>query len=82
MATTSRNRNACTPTALADIRPGAVGLLRDLQDLQDLQVLGTLAQTTWTAIALAQWAERDTVRQLFWIHTRMKVAAAQALILS
>jgi hypothetical protein len=76
---------------LAEVRSGAVGLLRDLQDLH---VLATLVQTTWTAIgqaaqglrdrdliALARTAGADLSRQLSWLTTRLKAAAPQALIL-
>ncbi len=75
---------------LAEVRTGAVGLLRDLQDLH---VLGTLCQTTWTVvhqgaqalhdqelIAAAEKANSSTSRQLAWLNTRMKQAAPQALL--
>jgi hypothetical protein len=77
---------------LADVRAGAIGLLRDLQDLH---VLATLVQTTWTVIAqgaqglrdhelldVATSASAETARQLSWLNTRMKAAAPQALIVA
>jgi hypothetical protein len=77
-------------SGLAEVRTGAVGLLRDLQDLH---VLATLVQTTWTAISqgaqglrdrelleVATAAAGETARQLSWLNTRMKAAAPQALI--
>jgi hypothetical protein len=77
---------------LAEVRTGPVGLLRDLQDLH---VLGTLVQTTWTVarqaaqalrdtdlIELCELASSQTSRQLSWLNTRMKAAAAQALIVA
>jgi hypothetical protein len=77
---------------LAEVRPGAVGLLRDLQDLH---VLGTLVQTTWTVLVQGAQALRDrdllqvaetsnaeTSRQLAWLNTRMKAAAPAALLMS
>ena len=76
--------------ALDETRPGELGLLRDLQDLH---VLATLVETTWTAIAQGAQGLRDeellhvatssraeTVRQIAWLTTRLKVAAPQALI--
>jgi hypothetical protein len=75
---------------LAEVRPGQVGLLRDLQDLH---VLATLVQTTWTVVAqgaqglrdrdlldIATSSNSETSRQLSWLNTRMKAAAPQALI--
>ncbi|MGV3564748.1 MAG: hypothetical protein ACO1ON_15850 [Nocardioides sp.] len=75
---------------LAEVREGAVGLLRDLQDLH---VLASLVQTTWTVVAQAAQGVRDrelleiaqdagveTSRQITWLDTRMKAAAPQALI--
>jgi hypothetical protein len=75
---------------LAQVRPGEIGLLRDLQDLH---VLATLVQTTWTVIAqgaqglrdrelleIATSSNAETSRQLSWLNTRMKQAAPQALI--
>lgn len=75
---------------LAEVRPGAVGLLRDLQDLH---VLADLVQTTWTVVAQGAQGLRDhdlaavatssnaeTSRQLTWLNTRLKAAAPQALI--
>ena len=41
---------------LAEVRSGAVGLLRDLQDLH---VLSALVQTTWTVISQAAQGLRD-----------------------
>jgi hypothetical protein len=77
-------------SGLAEVRPGPVGLLRDLQDLH---VLATLVQTTWTVIAqgaqglhdpelleVATTSNAETARQLTWLNTRMKSAAPQALI--
>ena len=75
---------------LAEVRPGQVGLLRDLQDLH---VLASLVQTTWTVVAqgaqglrdhdllqVATSSNNETSRQLSWLNTRMKAAAPQALI--
>jgi hypothetical protein len=58
-------------------------------------VLATLVQTTWTVIAqgaqglrdrelleIANTSNAETSRQLAWLHTRMKVAAPQALIVA
>jgi hypothetical protein len=77
-------------SGLAEVRPGPVGLLRDLQDLH---VLASLVQTTWTVVAQGAQGLRDrelldvatssnaeTSRQLSWLNTRMKTAAPQALI--
>ncbi|MFH9818245.1 hypothetical protein [Streptomyces sp. NPDC017230] len=77
---------------IAAVRPGAVGLLRDLQDLF---LLATLVQTSWTAVTqaaqgardrelldLAQQANTQTSRQLTWLNTRMKSAAPQALLVA
>jgi hypothetical protein len=77
---------------LAEVRSGAVGLLRDLQDLH---LLATLVQSTWTVIAqgaqglrdeelltVAQESLKGTSRQLSWFVTRMKAAAPQALIVA
>jgi hypothetical protein len=77
---------------LAEVRSGAVGLLRDLQDLH---LLATLVQSTWTVIAQGAQGLRDeellavahgcmseTSRQLAWFVTRMKAAAPQALIVA
>jgi hypothetical protein len=77
---------------LAEVRPGAVGLLRDLQDLY---VLGTLVQTTWTALVqgaqglrdrdlleVARASNAETSRQLTWLNTRMKAAAPQVLLVA
>jgi hypothetical protein len=78
--------------AMSETREGEVGLLRDLQDLH---LLATLVQSTWTVIAqgaqglrdhellsVATSSSADTSRQLAWLTTRMKAAAAQALIVS
>ncbi|QIX27232.1 hypothetical protein ncot_11945 [Nocardioides sp. JQ2195] len=75
---------------LAEVRPGEIGLLRDLQDLH---VLADLVQTTWTVVLqgaqglrdhelldVAISANAETSRQLSWLNTRMKAAAPQALI--
>ncbi|MTD14640.1 hypothetical protein GIS00_11870 [Nakamurella sp. YIM 132087] len=77
---------------LTRARGGQIGLLRDLQDLH---VLGTLVQTTWTVLmqgaqglrdrellAVATRSNSDTSRQLSWFNTRMKAAAAQALLVA
>lgn len=77
---------------LADAREGEVGLLRDLQDLH---LLATLVHSTWTAIAqgaqglrdpelleVARHCDAETVRQISWLETRLKVAAPQALIVT
>jgi hypothetical protein len=79
-------------TALTMVRPGQIGLLRDLQDLH---VLGTLVQTTWTVLVqgaqglrdhelldIATHSNKETSRQLSWLNTRMKTAAPQALIVA
>ena len=75
---------------LAQVRPGGLGLVRDLQDLM---VLATLVQTSWTVVHDAAQALRDrdlmqtaqscnaeTSRQLTWFNTRLKAAAPQALL--
>ena len=41
---------------VAQVRDGAIGLLRDLQDLH---LLATLVQTTWTVIAQGAQGLRD-----------------------
>lgn len=77
-------------SGLGQVRPGGIGLLRDLQDLH---VLASLVQTTWTVVSqgaqglrddelfeLASWANAETSRQLAWLNTRMKAAAPQTLI--
>ena len=77
---------------LSDVRPGEIGLLRDLQDLH---LLTSLVQTTWTVLAqgaqglrdrellhVAVCSNTDTSRQLTWLNTRMKAAAPQALIIA
>ena len=79
-------------TGLTEVRRTPVGLLRDLQDLH---LIATLVQTTWTVIgqaaqglrddelsSLSTSASHDTIRQLAWLTTRMKVAAPQALIVA
>jgi hypothetical protein len=79
-------------SGLAEVRTGAVGLLRDLQDLH---VLATLVQTTWTVIAqgaqglrdhelleIATSSNAETSRQLTWLNTLMKASAPQALIVA
>jgi hypothetical protein len=78
--------------AMRGAREGEVGLLRDLQDLH---LLATLVQSTWTVIIqgaqglrdeelldIARASSSDTSRQIAWLNTRMKAAAAQALIVS
>jgi hypothetical protein len=78
--------------ALTITREGEIGLLRDLQDLH---LLATLVESTWTVVIqgaqglrdhelldIAQASNADTGRQLAWLTTRIKVAAAQALIVS
>lgn len=75
---------------VGEVRPGGIGLLRDLQDLH---LLATLVQTTWTVIGqgaqglrdeqlafVAQTAVTRTGKQLSWLTTRMKAAAPQALV--
>jgi hypothetical protein len=75
---------------VAQVRPGGIGLLRDLQDLH---LLATLVQTTWTVLGqgaqglrdpeltdLTQRASAETARQLSWLNTRMKAAAPQTLV--
>lgn len=75
---------------VAQVRSGAVGLLRDLQDLY---LLCSLAQTSWTVIlqaaqgigdrdllGVAGEAVTQNARQLKWLTTRLKIAAPQALI--
>lgn len=77
---------------IAEVRPGAVGLLRDLQDLH---LLGTLVQTSWTVVVqgaqgirdrelleIATSSNAETSRQLAWLNTRMKVAAPEALLVA
>lgn len=77
---------------MSETREGEVGLLRDLQDLH---LLATLVQSTWTVITqgaqglrdeelvdIATSSTSDTSRQIAWFNTRMKAAAAQALIVS
>jgi len=77
---------------VAEVRPGQVGLLRDLQDLH---MLASLVQTTWTVLAqgaqglhdeellgIATRGNAETSRQLSWLNTRMKSAAPQALIVA
>jgi hypothetical protein len=77
---------------MSEAREGEVGLLRDLQDLH---LLATLVQSTWTVITqgaqglrdeelfdIATSSTFDTSRQIAWFNTRMKAAAAQALIVS
>jgi hypothetical protein len=79
-------------SGVAQVREGAIGLLRDLQDLH---LLATLVQTTWTVIAqgaqglrdpelldVATSSQAETARQLSWLTTRMKAAAPQALIVA
>jgi hypothetical protein len=78
--------------ALSQTREGEVGLLRDLQDLH---LLATLVHSTWIVIVqgaqglrdrelleVAQHCDTETVRQLAWLETRLKVAAPQALIVA
>ena len=88
-----RARAAPRRGALPRSRPGEVGLLRDLQDLH---LLATLVQTTWTRDRPGRPGLRDRRaprdiaspamprrgRQLAWLTTRMKAAAAQALIVA
>ena len=77
---------------VAEVRPGQIGLLRDLQDLH---MLAGLVQTTWTVLAqgaqglrdeelldIATSSNAETSRQLSWLNTRMKAAAPQALIVA
>ncbi|WP_445258148.1 hypothetical protein [Nocardioides aurantiacus] len=79
-------------SGVAQVRGGAIGLVRDLQDLH---LLATLVQTTWTVIAqgaqglrdsellgVATSSQAETARQLTWLDTRMKAAAPQALIVT
>jgi hypothetical protein len=78
--------------ALAQIRSGPVGLLRDLQDLY---VLASLVDITWTVVKQAGQALRDeelldivahceaeTRVQLSWLSSRIKQAAPQALLVA
>jgi hypothetical protein len=78
--------------ALAEVRSGPVGLLRDLQDLY---LLATFVHTSWLLITQAAQGARDhdllevarhcqqeTERQLTWLTTRMKAAAPQALLVA
>ncbi|HST47772.1 hypothetical protein [Jatrophihabitans sp.] len=77
---------------VAEVRSGAVGLLRDLQDLY---LLATLVDTTWTVVYQAAQGARDselmeisqqcmgeTTKQLKWLQTRMKISAPQALLVA
>ena len=78
--------------AVPSARQGEVGLVRDLQDLH---LLATLVQSTWTVIAqgaqglrdeelleISESSNAETQRQVAWLTTRMKAAAAQALIVA
>jgi hypothetical protein len=75
---------------LAETRSGPLGLLRDLQDLY---ILANFVDITWTVLRQAARALRDqellsviercqqqTSIQLDWLQTRLKQAAAQALV--
>jgi hypothetical protein len=77
---------------VAEVRSGAVGLLRDLQDLY---LLASLVQSCWTVISQAAQGARDrelidiaqscsaeTSRQQSWLQTRIKAAAPQALLVA
>lgn len=74
---------------LGEPRSGPLGMLRDLQDVY---VLAGFVDITWTLIAQAAHATRDTelldvvdacdgetAAQLQWLQTRMKQAAPQVL---
>jgi hypothetical protein len=80
------------PEGLTSVRSGPIGLLRDLQDLYQL---ANLVDITWTVIGQAAHGARDrdlialvsrcneqTTAQLAWLRTRMKAAAAQALLVA
>lgn len=75
---------------LSAVRPGPVGLLRDLQDLH---ALATLVATSWAVVRQAAHGARDrellavaehcgmqTARQRAWLITRITQAAPQALL--
>jgi hypothetical protein len=73
-------------------RKGGLALLRDLHDLC---LMATEAQMSWTILLQAALALHDleleaacqshlgqTQRQISWLHTRMKQAAPQALVVA
>ncbi len=77
---------------LTKVRPGPVGLLRDLQDLQ---LPATFVQSCWTLLHQASQALHDaemrdvvddcnaeTSRQLAWLTTHLKAASPQVLLVS
>ena len=79
-------------TALAETRPGALGLLRDLHDLF---LLASFVNLGWTILQQAGQALRDdellkavstcarqTEQQLEWLNTRVKEAAPQTLVVA
>jgi hypothetical protein len=79
-------------SGVGEVRPGEIGLLRDLQDLH---LLATLVKSTWMVIVqgaqglrdhelleVATSSQEETSRQLRWLETRMKTAAPQALIVA
>ena len=75
-----------------DVRPGGLGLLRDLQDLY---MMAHFCQITWMMIGqaaqgarneelftLAVSCESEITRQIKWLNTRMKSAAPMALLIA
>ncbi|WP_203597729.1 hypothetical protein [Actinomadura bangladeshensis] len=80
------------PPGLTAVRPGPIGLLRDLQDLYQL---ASLVEITWTLVGQAAAGARDralldataecgrrTAAQLSWLRMRMKAAAPQTLLVA
>ncbi|WP_232383178.1 hypothetical protein [Actinomadura violacea] len=80
------------PRGLTAVRPGPVGLLRDLQDLYQL---AGLVEITWTLVGQAAAGARDREligvagasgprigAQLAWLRMRMKAAAPQTLLVA
>src|SRR5215211_3854345 len=75
-----------------ETRSGSLGLLRDMQDLY---LMANACDISWTMIGQAAQGvgdrellevvnscEMETYNQMKWIRTRMKVAAAQTLIVA